>query len=141
MKYARSLLLAFVASSLAMTGCLGQNATARMEEPSLDTGGARDQELLAMAADSETVATGKTTYAAYCAACHGAEGLNVDSPSNLFDQKWYHESSPSGIEAMVNQGVLEKGMPPWAQMISKNEIESVVAYLISFQTTTHSQNE
>lgn len=101
----------------------------------LSTASPQDQSLAALALDATAVAAGRETYAAFCLACHGAEGNNVDSPSNLFDKTWYHGSSPSAIDRSTREGILEKGMPPWGQMLPPSDLQNVLAYLLSFQVS------
>jgi len=93
----------------------------------------RDAALLAAAKDAATVKAGKETYAALCLACHGAEQAKGDSPSNLFDTKWYHGSRPSEIERTVLTGFLEKNMPPWGEVLPPEDTTAVVAFILSQQ--------
>ena len=86
-------------------------------------------------------AKGLEIYSMYCAACHGATDSGIDSPSNLFDRNWYHGGERAEIEKTIRKGVMEKGMPAWAQMIPDEEIQSVIAYLITFQKSDNSENE
>ncbi len=83
--------------------------------------------------DPASVAKGKQNYEMFCLACHGAEDASIDSPSNLFDSKWYHGSGRSGIENTIKSGISEKGMPGWEAMIPSEDISALVDYLISFQ--------
>lgn len=85
------------------------------------------------AASAASVEKGKTSYGMFCQACHGPEDTTIDSPSNLFDTKWYNSDGPHGIEKTIREGIAEKGMPAWGQMISDEEISSIIAYLLSFQ--------
>lgn len=85
--------------------------------------------------DPESVQKGKVAYDMYCLACHGPEGTTVNSPSNLFDSKWHHGSGKEGIGKSIRTGIMEKGMPGWEAMISPEEIEALVDYLLSFQNT------
>ena len=102
--------------------------------------GTRDEALRSLARNPETVSKGKEYYTGYCLACHGPEGVDVDAPSNLFDEKWYHGAKPSAIERAIRQGVMEKGMPAWGQMIPDEQIESLIAYLLSFQNSKNETN-
>ncbi len=110
-------------------------ACAQTEGPAPAAANSRDEALLASARDEQKVALGRETYAAFCQACHGPEGNAVESPSNLFDRQWYHGGSPSAIERTIRDGILDKGMPPWGQMISDTEVEGAVAYILSFQAS------
>lgn len=97
------------------------------------TGAERDAELLAAANDEAIVAAGKDTYTGLCFACHGATTATGDSPSNLFDGKWYHGAQPSEIEHTILTGVLEKGMPGWGEILPAEDITAVAAFIISQQ--------
>lgn len=92
-------------------------------------------------ADPKSIQKGKENYAMFCLACHGPEDTSIDSPSNLFDEKWYHGSSRSGVEATISNGIMEKGMPGWGQMIPQEDITSLVDYLLSFQKPVPSPDE
>lgn len=83
--------------------------------------------------DPASVQKGKQNYDMFCLACHGAEDTAIDSPSNLFDAKWYHGSDREGIELSIKNGIYEKGMPGWGEMIPAEDITALVDYLISFQ--------
>lgn len=91
--------------------------------------------LLAMSTDPAALATGKTVFAAYCSACHAADGGGVIGP-NLTDNSWIHGGSPEAIYTTVHDGVLDKGMPAWGQSLKPDEVNAVVAYVISLQGTT-----
>lgn len=93
----------------------------------------RDLALKEMSVDAEVVAKGREMYQAFCMACHGAEDVSIDSVSNLFDQKWYRGGTPKEIESSIRNGYLDTGMPPWGEMIPAEDLESIVAYLLSFQ--------
>lgn len=88
----------------------------------------------ASAFSADQVEAGRRAYAMFCLACHGAEDAGVDSPSNLFDGTWHHGDSASAIERSIREGISEKGMPGWGQMISDQEINAVLAYLLSYQS-------
>ncbi|MDQ8185884.1 c-type cytochrome [Pelagicoccus sp. SDUM812002] len=91
--------------------------------------------------DPATVEKGKQTYAMFCQACHGPEDPTVDSPSNLFDKKWYHGEGRSGVEKSIRDGIMEKGMPGWGPMIPSEDIDAILDYLFSFQTIETSTDE
>ena len=75
-------------------------------------------------------------YGALCQSCHGEEKAKDtlgDSPSNLFDAKWYHGSRPNEIEHSILNGFLDKGMPPWKDALPPEDTTSLAAYLLNFQ--------
>ena len=95
----------------------------------------RDAELLAAAKKVSIVKSGKATYVALCQACHADAKAKGDSPSNLFDEKWYHGGRPHEIEHTILQGVLEKNMPVWGAVLPPEDTTAVTAYLLSLQKT------
>lgn len=80
-------------------------------------------------------AQGKAIFKATCYACHGVNGEGSDrapalnSPSLLaqFDDKWFRQT--------IAQGRPSKGMPTWGQVLSPTQINSVVAYIRSWQSS------
>ncbi|MBD5778736.1 cytochrome c [Pelagicoccus sp. NFK12] len=92
-------------------------------------------------ADPASIQKGKETYAMFCQACHGPEDPSIDSPSNLFDRKWFHGEGRAGVEKSIREGIMEKGMPGWGPMIPSEDIDAILDYLFSFQTTETSTDE
>lgn len=90
--------------------------------------------LLALSKDREAVEEGREVYAKNCVACHGADGGGVIGP-NLTDDAWIHGGAPSAIHYTVVVGVLAKGMPGWERLLKPEELDQVVAYVISLQGT------
>lgn len=93
----------------------------------------RDAELFAAAKKASIVKSGKATYVALCQTCHADPKAKGDSPSNLFDEKWYHGSRPHEIEQTIMKGVIEKNMPPWGPVLPPEDVTAVTAYLLSQQ--------
>jgi cytochrome c oxidase cbb3-type subunit 3 len=97
--------------------------------PSGDTPPAQ---LAALVKDPEALRLGKETYLAFCASCHRADGGGLIGP-NLADTYWIHGGAVTDIYRTVSNGVLEKGMPPWAKTLKPAQLEAVVAYVASLQ--------
>jgi cytochrome c oxidase cbb3-type subunit 3 len=93
----------------------------------------RDTELTAEAKNPATVKAGKATYVSLCQSCHADAKATGDSPTNLFDAKWYHGGRPSQIEHTVLQGVIEKGMPGWGAVLPPEDTAAVTAFILSSQ--------
>lgn len=92
-----------------------------------------EESLLALATDKETLAKGKAEYIIKCAVCHGAEGQGVIGP-NMTDDYWIHgDGSISSILKVANEGVLDKGMPPWKGVIDADLLEKVSIYIYSIR--------
>jgi cytochrome c oxidase cbb3-type subunit 3 len=76
------------------------------------------------------VSAGKEIFAANCVGCHGANLEGGIGPS-LVDTTWIHGGSKANILATITNGVTEKGMPNWGQMIGQEKVAKVAAYVIS----------
>jgi cytochrome c oxidase cbb3-type subunit 3 len=93
-----------------------------------------DDVLLALVPDKGKVEEGKATFTTTCAACHRADAGGLIGP-NLTDDYWIHGNRPGDIWRTVNGGVLDKGMPAWGQVLKPEQVNSVVAYVISLHGT------
>ncbi len=107
----------------------------RIQMAALANGGGEvsDDQLWSMSQESVTVAAGKTTFMANCAACHGPElkgGIGV----NLVDSTWIHGGKPTQVVQTITNGVLEKGMPQWGKVLGKKRILEVAAFVLSHHT-------
>lgn len=92
-------------------------------------------DLIKAAQDPAMVSAGAAVYAGKCAACHGAKGEGMVGP-NLTDNFWLHgKGEPTDVLHTVAKGVLDKGMPAWENMISKEELTQVVAFVNSLHNT------
>lgn len=94
-----------------------------------------EAELLAVAADPAKRAEGQATFATTCSPCHAADGGGSIGP-NLTDGFWIHGGRPLQILAIVNNGVLEKGMPAWGQTLNPEAVIAVAAYVTTLRGTT-----
>lgn len=104
-------------------------------EAAAASGGEVSDELLGLVASSQArVSDGERTFAANCAACHGARGEGVIGP-NLTDPNWIHGGAPTSIYATVRNGVATAGMPAWGPVLGEREVQSVVAYVLSIRDT------
>ncbi|MDP0496802.1 MAG: cbb3-type cytochrome c oxidase N-terminal domain-containing protein [Verrucomicrobiota bacterium JB024] len=83
-----------------------------------------------MEANPEIVASGEATFMANCAACHKTD-LTGDIGENLVDNQWKHGHLPANIYATITDGVLEKGMPSWGNLLGQQKITEVVAFILS----------
>ncbi len=84
--------------------------------------------------DSAIVATGKGIFDTNCAACHGQKGEGIVGP-NLTDKYWIHGfTSPQLLEVVLN-GVAEKGMPAWKQILGEKNAQNVLTYIATLQNT------
>jgi len=66
-----------------------------------------------------------------CVACHLPDLKGQIGP-NLVDEFWLHGGQPLEMVKLINTGILEKGMPNWAQVLGQEKIKDVTAYILSF---------
>jgi cytochrome c oxidase cbb3-type subunit 3 len=85
--------------------------------------------------DKTKVAVGKVLFEEKCASCHGKFGEGLIGP-NLTDNFWISgKGSAADVLGLIQEGSLEKGMPPWKDTLKKVEIFSLVGYVISLRGT------
>jgi mono/diheme cytochrome c family protein/glucose/arabinose dehydrogenase len=104
-----------------------------------------------VASTPESIAAGKQSYDANCAACHGprAEGsvkagvvISIiqeqggKQPPDLTDDAWDHGSSDGEIYTAIKKGVPPTMMAGWDGRISDTEIWSIVNYLRALASKT-----
>lgn len=75
------------------------------------------------------VAKGKVVFETNCVSCHKEQAIGDIGP-NLTDSYWIHGNGhPHDLYVVVSNGVEEKGMPIWKEMISKEEIYQTISYV------------
>lgn len=93
------------------------------------------EQLEAVFQDPKNREAGKAIFSGKCASCHGQSGEGQIGP-NLTDDYWIHgDGSMSAVFTVVSTGVPEKGMPPWGNMLKREEILAVVSYVHSLDDT------
>jgi len=81
--------------------------------------------------NEDAIANGADVFAARCAVCHGAQLQGMIGP-NLTDNYWIHGTGdPETLIKVVKEGVLDKGMPAWDNILTGVEMENVSIYIIS----------
>jgi mono/diheme cytochrome c family protein len=95
--------------------------------------------IIPTAESSLLLSLGKTVYDVRCASCHGADGLGKPPqyPPLAGNQSIEMESAVNSIRMVLNGGYppgtagnpTPYGMPPFAQLLSDNEVAAVVTYI------------
>lgn len=93
-----------------------------------------EQQLLALVSNETVLAEGKKIYGTSCAACHLDQGQGLVGP-NLTDDYWLHGGTLVDIQNVIINGVPEKGMVPWKDILSAEQIRAVTAFVWTLHGT------
>ena len=103
------------------------------EEFFKQNGGFDETKYQAFIADG-AVKKGEEIFNTNCVPCHKEKGIGDIGP-NLTDEYWINsKGTPATNYTVVFNGVPDKGMPTWSEVLSSDEIYQVVAYV---QTLHH----
>jgi cytochrome c oxidase cbb3-type subunit 3 len=94
-----------------------------------------DEALRALAAGAHEVEEGRAEFVQTCSPCHLADGGGSIGP-NLTDAYVIHGARPGDVYRTVHDGVPDKGMPAWSQVLTPDRLGSVVAYVLTLRGTT-----
>ncbi len=72
---------------------------------------------------------GEKIYQKHCAVCHGVE-LEGGIGSSLVDHVWNYGSDPGFLWMNIRYGILDLEMPAWKDVLSDDEIKSVVGFIV-----------
>lgn len=81
-------------------------------------------------ADAERVSRGKETFAATCAACHGADGKGnqaIGAP-NLTDNIWLYGGTEKAVIDTITNGRTNQ-MPAWKDFLGEGKVHLLTAYV------------
>lgn len=77
---------------------------------------------------TEAIAAGAEIFATNCAACHMPD-LSGGVGPNLKDDEWIHGGTLEEIQKTITDGVPEKGMIAWGNMLGPVKVAQVTAYV------------
>lgn len=89
-----------------------------------------DNNVTNMTEDSAMIKQGETLFQQACASCHGRD-LSGSTGFNLKDGEWIHGDRPSEILNSINKGFMQAGMPGFSEVYSEQQLQSVVAFILS----------
>lgn len=86
-------------------------------------------------AESPLLQQGETVFQMHCLSCHGSAGQGLVGP-NMTDDHFLHLQEPDQIHALIRDGILERGMTPFKEVLSPQQIDAVAAYMLQLRGTT-----
>ncbi|WP_422359056.1 cbb3-type cytochrome c oxidase N-terminal domain-containing protein [Reichenbachiella sp.] len=107
-------------------------AQANMSES--EAGSSIDESNIVFSDDPAVLASGKTVYERNCVACHKAAGEGGIGP-NLTDEYWLHGGSIQDIYNTIKNGVPDKGMIAWGDVLSPTKMNDVASYIETLKGT------
>lgn len=102
-----------------------------------ESGSSIDESNIVFSDDPAVLASGKTVYDRNCVACHKAAGEGGIGP-NLTDDYWLHGGSIQDIYNTIKNGVPDKGMIAWGDVLSPTKMNDVASYIETLKGTNPS---
>jgi len=78
----------------------------------------------------EDLAAAKAIFTTTCVVCHGADGKGIATFPDLTDDEWLTGSSPSQVYQSISNGNIAKGMIPYKNQYSENQITQLTSYIL-----------
>lgn len=94
-----------------------------------------DENTVVFDESAAALASGKAIFETNCVACHASDGGGGVGP-NLTDEYWIHGGSIADVFRIVKYGVVEKGMIPWQDQLSPEQMQQVSSYILTMKGTT-----
>ncbi|MDN4164578.1 cbb3-type cytochrome c oxidase N-terminal domain-containing protein [Cytophagales bacterium LB-30] len=94
-----------------------------------------NEENAVMISDAAALEGAKAFYLANCAACHAQDGGGGVGP-NLTDEYWIHGGTVGDVFKTIKYGVKEKGMIPWQDKMTPEQMQNMASYILLMQGTT-----
>lgn len=86
--------------------------------------------------DEASLAEGKKIYSEKaCYSCHGQLGEGNAVGPNLTDAYWIHGADIKALVEVLTNGVPAKGMAPFKDQLTAQQIQQVASYVLSLQGT------
>jgi cytochrome c oxidase cbb3-type subunit 3 len=89
--------------------------------------------------DQASLIAGEEIYKAQCLVCHRADGGGLIGP-NLTDDIWIHGGEIGDLFAVISNGVLEKGMQSYRNVLSPVQMQQVASYILVNLKGTEPEN-
>ena len=92
-----------------------------------------DEPMTRLAADARLTA-GLEVYRMHCLSCHSPDGGGLVGP-NMTDDRYLHLDSLADMRPLVEDGLLERGMTPFKDVLGGEQIDQVIAYMAALRGT------
>jgi cytochrome c553 len=86
--------------------------------------------LLTITSSFADLQKGQVLFKTYCATCHAPNGAGLVAP-NLTDSDIIHGSDKESIVRVITNGVIDKGMPTWGNVLKAEEISDLADHIKS----------
>ena len=91
-----------------------------------------DENTVTLLTSADDIAAGKKHFETSCVACHLAD-LGGQVGPNLVDAYWIHGGSVNDVFKVIKYGVQDKGMMPWKDEYTPQQIAQLTSYILSMQ--------
>ncbi len=100
-----------------------------------------DEANISLITDEALLAKGIEIYnAKACMACHGGAGEGNAIGPNLTDKYWLHGNKAEDIFKSIKYGFPEKGMTPYKDQMSNEDIQLLTSYIVAKLVGTNPAN-
>lgn len=112
------------ATALAVTLCLTEAAMADAETPPVNP----------FSGDEKIISEGRTLFNIHCSHCHGPNAAQGERPRDLRRLTLrYRENVTQVFLVTAMNGRLDKGMPPWKEILEEEALWKVFTFLETVQ--------
>ena len=80
-----------------------------------------------LTASTDVVQNGRMLYAKYCALCHGGGAV---SGGVIADLRYLNQNKHEAFVGIVQNGLVNKGMPNFGEVLKEEEIKAIQAFVI-----------
>ncbi|MBZ0302089.1 MAG: cytochrome c, partial [Anaerolineae bacterium] len=83
----------------------------------------------------EAIAAGARLFSVACTSCHGTDAYGTPLAPALNNSTFLSQTPDAAIQQIIAQGVTGTKMPAWGGRLSETDINNLVAYLRSLESS------
>jgi hypothetical protein len=114
---------------------LGKDISLAPPTPPIDLSGEEHSDEHAGKVAEVPPSEAKILYDKNCIVCHGKYGEGNAIGPNLTDKYWLNGGTRDDIVRIIMEGKLEKGMQPWKNALTKEQVDLLTDFVIQLQGT------